>query len=873
MQIAVRCYVHNKGNRKISRKQPISDRILVFDTETTTDMYQNLKFGSFRIYQNNIHEHSGLFHDPKIISDKELKTIKNFCKRHMIDLYTRKEFIEKIFYPEIYYLGTLCVGFNLPFDLSRLAIGYGSARGSMKNGFSFKLSQNKKYPRLRIKHINNKMSFISFGSGLNYYGDKYSFRGNFLDLRTLAFALTNENHSLKSASKLFDTQHKKTEAEHGKISKKYLQYNFNDVKSTYDLYLKLKQEYENYNLELPITRVYSPASIGKNCLDNLRIESFLDKNSDFPKKVLGYLMTTYFGGRSEVRIRKTPTKITLVDFLSMYPTVCILQDLWKFIISDRIEQSDDTEKIKKFVNEIKLEDLRKKSTWKQLNAIVLVKPDDDILPTRARYNQETFNIGLNYTKSKKALWYTLSDVIASKLLTGKSPKILRAIRFTPSDIQNDLRKTSILDIEIDPRKQDFFKLLIEKRKSLQRQVRIKGTDKVRRNQLDSKQKALKIIANASSYGIFVEINPEKKRHTADVYGLKHFKQETDKIERFGRAFNPIIAVLITSASRLILAITEVLLRKHNETYAFCDTDSMAIPCEYLNEIQDFFESLNPYNFRSPLFKVEHENVWFYGISAKRYALYRKTGKKIEIIKHSLHGLGHLESPFNRKDWEKELWLDILKEHYGTITNKQFNQKYSNLFAVCQFTASTPKILKRFNKINKKKNYDKSIKPFNFILVGTGKKDVKPVAPFSKNSQEVVYNKFIDYNTGEVLKGIEYWKPLDITLHEYKNHPESKFDGELGVLKRRKVNVTDVIHIGKESNSIDTVGILNQPHYTTYDYIQHLTRSILDIRPQTASRYGIRRNTLFYIKKRLSTDTNIRISKKTKERISKLMKTR
>lgn len=42
------------------------------------------------------------------------------------------------------------------------------------------------------------------------------------------------------------------------------------------------------------------------------------------------------------------------------------------------------------------------------------------------------------------MWYTLSDITASKILTGKMPKIEDAITFIPIGKQNNLRKIEIL---------------------------------------------------------------------------------------------------------------------------------------------------------------------------------------------------------------------------------------------------------------------------------------------------------------------------------------------------------------------------------------------------------------------------------------------
>ena len=57
---------------------------------------------------------------------------------HQLELLTAAEFVEKISYGYGYELRATIVGFNLPFDLSRLAIRHGSARRRpMRGGFSF----------------------------------------------------------------------------------------------------------------------------------------------------------------------------------------------------------------------------------------------------------------------------------------------------------------------------------------------------------------------------------------------------------------------------------------------------------------------------------------------------------------------------------------------------------------------------------------------------------------------------------------------------------------------------------------------------------------------------------------------------------------
>ncbi|WP_269849503.1 hypothetical protein [Methanosarcina horonobensis] len=69
-KVAVRGYtqrLEKKGEYRSFRRYdtPLRhNRVLVFDTETTTDQYQNFKIGYFQIYQDGVIQHDGLFYDP-----------------------------------------------------------------------------------------------------------------------------------------------------------------------------------------------------------------------------------------------------------------------------------------------------------------------------------------------------------------------------------------------------------------------------------------------------------------------------------------------------------------------------------------------------------------------------------------------------------------------------------------------------------------------------------------------------------------------------------------------------------------------------------------------------------------------------------------
>lgn len=878
--IAVRAYTIPR--QKLDKKRPKFtpkthlefNRILIFDTETTTDLYQNLKFGYFKIMQYDRLEYHGLFYDPSIVKGKEQKILEQLSSKNKIMLYTLEEF-RKIFLHETFDLKSLCVGFNLPFDLSRIAIRSPNAR-SVKGGFSLLLSKNLDYPRLLVTHVTNTMSFIGFGGMKNKHN---KFRGNFVDLRTLCHALTDKKHSLESACERFNTEHKKqTVKEHGKITSEYILYCINDVDSTYSLFQNAKKEFDSYGLKIPVTKAYTPASIGKEFLKMIGVDSFLNKNPKFPKELLGNIMTCYFGGRTECKIRKTPTEVDVLDFLSMYPTVCTLQNLWRFVIADHIELHETTHEIADFIDKFTLEDVQRQENWTWLQGIVQIEPDSDILPVRAKYaSRNVWNIGINYLTSSKPIWYSIADVLASKLYTGKTPKIIKAFRFVPTGVQKGLKTINVHGIDIDPYKDDLFKKLIEYRKQLQRKD-------------DLRQQIIKIITNAISYGIFVEIttSEESNKVPIDVYGLEHFRQEKLKIEKSGFMFNPIIAISITSASRLLLATTEILLSKHGMTHAYCDTDSMMVSPEYTKEIQEFFQPLNPYNFDSDIFKVECENVLFYGLSAKRYCLYSIENNVIKIEKddYSAHGLGHLLDPFSndpdeKNDWNKEIWHDVLDLHYGKTTLEKLYSKYENKYALAKFMASNPRILGRLSEFNKNESYANQFKPFNFCILGFSnsmnpetKRLIKPLAPFVKPARRAAFSDFVDYNdkSRHKFQGKEYWKPFWDMFLEYLNHVESKMEGDIGVLQRRHVTVSGIVHIGKESNNLEESELsgVGSESYEMYEDLKNLddkfrktSEKVLQLRPRDVKKVGISKQSLWNVKRKIQIDQLDRISRKIK----------
>ncbi|WP_292471175.1 DNA polymerase domain-containing protein, partial [Methanolobus sp.] len=681
---------------------------------------------------------------------------------------------------------------------------------------------------------------VEFTRAKGKYRKERTFKGHFLDICNLACTLTdNKSLTLEKACDIFDTNTKKKGIDkYGKITPKYIQYNINDTQATYQLFKKVREEYERYQLAIPMTYIYSAASLGKQALKQCNIKPFLQQNPEFPNSIIGKVMSAYYGGRCECKIRKKPVEVTVLDFFSMYPTITLLLGLWDYVVADRIRYEEITDidtnyteikaldtknryassidTIQEFIDYFDIYKALDKDSWKLMNILVEIEPDNDIFPIRTKYSEkdsekDSYNIGINYVTYKGVLYYFLPDILASKLLTGKSPKVKRAIRSIPEGIQEGLTETEIYGVRVNPKKDNLIKVLVERRQEIKQDMKRVPKDSHEYDVLDAQQRALKILNNSTTYGIYIEMHP-KNKEKVDVFSLEEFETE-GTLESTGTFFNPMIGANITAGARLLLAIAEKFVMDNGEVHAYMDTDSIFVPPDLADELSHLFDSLNPYDFDKPILEIEEgmEDIWFYGISSKRYCLFRRFGNKIIIpegkkLFYKLHGLGHITNPFSRElkqgdQWHKRLWEDILRVHFNPEELPDVLEKYENYAVISRLAVSTGNILKRFKKVNEGKEFSKQIKPFNFMDVGVGTKvnengeKVKPVAPFNKNPQVAVEKPFIDYNTGDIFQGREYWKPLSDVFVEYIDHPEAKFEGNVGILQRRHLKPKGCVYIG------------------------------------------------------------------------------
>jgi hypothetical protein len=848
--IAVRAYTERPdreplGNLPGKKGLTASKWTVVFDCETSIDATQRLRVGFFQTRDKSRLERHGVFIDQNATTESQEVLIREYAVSNGLEVLTVAEFRAGILLKYGYTRHATIVGFNLPFDISRVALGHGVARRDKRGGYSFLLTHNSDDPRIRVKHLSPRAAMIDFSKpgeqdtprGKRKRGLKVeTYRGHFVDIKTLASALLSRRFSLRSLAAMLQTPTQKHETnEHGEISETYLDYARADVQVTWESYQELLRRYAEHGLSQAVSKILSEATIGKGYLQDIGVTPFLGCDPGFDRSHFGRIFCPYYGGRAEIRNRRVVRETLYCDFKSMYPTGNGLMGLWQFVIADGVKATNATADTRAFLEAVTVADLQKPASWKRLTTLVRLKPSDDLLPVRAEYDTRSYTIGLNYLTSSTALWYTLADCIVSKLLTGKSPEIEEAITYRPGPRQEGLKPVKILgrdDYTIDPYADDFYLSLID----LRDEAKAKG---------DSIEKTLKIIANSTSYGIFIEINRDDapKPESLNVYGPKGdcFEIESKVIEEPGRFFHPLLGVLITGAARLMLGLAEKLTIDSGLDWAFCDTDSLAIArpdqlsrSEFrkrARKVIGWFVPLNPYKKAGSILQIEKINLgidsnqfeplYCFAISAKRYALFNVDSKGNPILrKASAHGLGHLIEPYTDENappelpkpqvqlseigvrrWQHDFWIKIIEATIAGTPDQVSLDWHPSLSrpAAQRYSASSPHLLAWLDEYNDGKPYEEQVRPFGFLLVFTAKggvfadppnldtcvvdepkrgrppkgEDLKPIAPFDSDPTRALPNA-IDRVTGEPIAS-DKLKTYAEALCQYHLSSEDKFE--------------------------------------------------------------------------------------------------
>jgi hypothetical protein len=238
--------------------------------------------------------------------------------------------------------------------------------------------------------------------------------------------------------------------------------------------------------------------------------------------------------------------------------------------------------------------------------------------------------------------------------------------------------------------------------------------------------------------------------------------------------------------------------------------------------------LNPYDRKvvsGPILQIVEEinidasgdqrQLYAYGISAKRYALYTRNKSKIRLVKPSEHGLGLYYRPKDGRDkecdvalWIKEGWEWMLKRSLGMPCSEP---DWFRLPVMRRIAISTPNVMAALRRLDADR-----ARPYNFalspVLVNLTTSRCTLLAPFEKNSTRWRKMLFINIHDGTIHTLHPPTLPVlgqtfDMVFTHYHRHPENKSlapDGKTcdaetcGLLKRYPVSASGYHFIGKET---------------------------------------------------------------------------
>jgi hypothetical protein len=714
----------------------------------------------------------------------------------------------KVFYRVAYRQKALVIGFNLPFDLARCAARWGEARrGAYAGGWSLELwrwreaasgalKRNRYRPRILIRRAARDVTFIEFAGIVAGEGEQPSrWRGEFLDLGSLAFALTGLHWSLAGACKTFLGRDLDKDVEHGIITADYVAYCRGDVRATVALAGELLRLFDRH----PVSRVrggklsechsYSPSGFARAYLKAAGFGAPI-----VPEDRLGPCAAAFHGGWAEINLRgRAP--VVMLDFRKMYQMQFVLQGLQSFIAAERLEFVEATEEVRAFVENATLDTLFRPEAWTRLGALCWVEPAGEILPGKFALNSdhpERFTMAVTPRHAGPTVFF-LADVLLAKLMSGRAPKILKAERIAPKG-RRRLSAIRLFDgAEFDPERESFFKRNVEESERIDRS---EGLDPKVRKALYNGMKA---AGNSGAFGIFSETHEDVAAGREEATLLSdgpRYRAILDPPEQSGAFACPPIAGLVTAGGRLMLAMVHRLVMDKGGTVAMGDTDSAAIvatehgvddvfhdilgarqrwdlggcrPLAWADcaEIAARFEPLNPFDRDllpgSPLAikagmpgaKDEPGPVDALVISAKRYSLTRPDGTLAARMESIIGILAPPVEPLPGDDrraassrWLDEAWAVLAELWSG---KPRAPRPWFDLPAVRRAAISSPAWAKAFAGVPE-------LHPFDFCLaaMAEGRRLVngKPeydsrmvIAPFERRPERWPHLPWIFAATG------------------------------------------------------------------------------------------------------------------------------
>jgi hypothetical protein len=891
MDVALRAWAvpekrRKTGSGKKRRHRPKA--LVVFDTETELGGSQDLLVGAYRYVRVEWKgsrptlrcAEEGLFHPDDLFArdPEQLAAIRDYAARAVanvdrsqrdanrtLQVLSRHEFCERMLWGACWRNRATLVGFNLGFDLSRLRLSWHEGRGLYNGAFVLRLweweGKDHRYrPNVIARRLDNKRTLLAW-SGVRDApddGDEHtSGDDHFLDLRTLLFALTNQAHSLESGSAVFGLGYQKREVTLGALSKDLLDYVREDVSATSELAGAALREFHRHPVPLSADRAYSSPAIGTAYFRRVGIRPPLER-ADITDAQLAQSMGAFYGPRVEVRVRHVPVPVSLVDFASQYSNVARLSGLWPLLISERIVAVDASDEVRELLERVELPDVLGPELWPQLVGVALVRPDGDVLPTRAWFagRGDVPRVGLGPIHCDRLLPYAIADLVAAKVLTGQVPEIVSAWRLDGAGTAPGLRVVRLGGrVRFDPYGDDWWAACQRARAALGDSPMATG---------------MKTIGNGTAYGDWIRLDQQPQSGFVALHRLdsRTERRRVDRPEDPGpRAFPP-FASAVTAGGRLLMAALERLLFDDGGLFASANTDSAtvvstrdgglvacpggperidgetsavrAICWEALDAIRERFSPLGvelrltPENFEGG----ERCQLHAVGIAGSRVILYAEGREGRVVVKRSEVALGDLRSPLGPGtsrafvDESAEWMLSHL------LDERPVPPAWFALPATTALPMGTPA---------KVRSLGESGSPYGFAMGArrarraAGVFGGEPVRLIAPAGQDSVSARWVEVPSGAPVRmaasarrrGVDDQAAVEIAsygeeLVRLVLHPESKMlgpdrgtckAGTRGLLTPRPVRIAAVHLVGKEGNRLEEVatGEVTDPDEVLIDY--------------------------------------------------------
>ena len=878
MDIALRAWAvpekrRKTGSGKKRRHRPKA--FVVFDTETELGGSQDLIVGAYRYVRVEWKgsrptlrcAEEGLFHPDDLFArdPAQLEKIRDYAARARADVdlsqrdanrslqvLTRHEFCERMLWGACWRNRATLVGFNLGFDISRLRLSWHEGRGLYNGAFVLRLweweGKDHRYrPNVIARRLDNKRTLLAW-SGVRDApddGDEHtSSDDHFLDLRTLLFALTNQAHSLESGSAVFGLDYKKRDVALGVLAEDLLDYVREDVAATSALAGAALGEFHRHPVPLSADRAYSSPAIGTAYFRRIGIRPPLER-AEISDAQLAQSMGAFYGPRVEVRIRHVQVPVSLVDFASQYSNVARLSGLWPLLTSERIVAVDATDEVRELLGRVELADVLDPDLWPQLVGVALLRPDGDVLPTRAWFagRGDVPRVGLGPIWCDRLSPYTLADLVAAKVLTGKIPEVASAWRLEGCGTESGLRVVRLGGrVRFDPYADDWWAACQRARTALGESSMATG---------------MKTIGNGTAYGDWIRLDQQVQAGYVSVQRLdgRRERRRVDRPEDPGPWAFPPFASAVTAGGRLLMAALERLLTDDGGLFASANTDSatvlstrdgglvacpggtehlddgtaavQAISWAALDAVRERFSSLGvELRLTSENFDgSERRQLHAVGVAGSRVILYLDGPLGRLVVKRSEVALGDLRSPLGRGtsrafvDESAEWMLSYLLDEHPVAPT------WFPIPATTELPMGTP---------SKVRSLGEQGSPYGFAMgarrarraVGVfGGEPVRLIAPAGDDPASV---RWMEVPSGEPITlatpgrrpGGETGPNVEIAsyggeLVRLVLHPESKMLGPdrgsckastRGLLTPRPVCVAAVHLVGKEGNRLEEVAV-------------------------------------------------------------------